>query len=144
MTTGRRLRAAGVTLTLLLLAGACTYFPSVRDVGGVRLQPERARAVRSGSANEAVVYFRLRSTGKYGDVLTGVETPVARRAELRSSGGSPVGEIEIPGESVVNFQEDGPRVVLADLTRPLTPGEVIIVTLFFQKSGALGLVTVVE
>ena len=143
MSSRRRLRAAVPTLIVLLVAAGCVYFPSVVDVGGVRLQPERARAVRSSSANEAVVYFRLRSTGKYGDVLTGVQAPVARRTELRSWGGT-VTQIEIPGETVVVFQENGPRVVLGDLTRTLTPGEVIIVTLHFQKSGDIGLVTVVE
>jgi hypothetical protein len=44
----------------------------------------------------------------------------------------------------VSFEEKGPRIVLTDLTRTLLPGEVIIVTLLFQKSGALGLITVVE
>lgn len=144
MSASRRLRAAGLALLSLVLAGGCVYFPSVRDVGGVRLQPERARAVRSPTADEAAVYFKLRSTGKYGDLLTGAESSVARRAELRDSFGSAVGEIEIPGETVVNFEEDGPRVVLSDFTRALARGEVIIVTLHFQKSGAVGLVTVVE
>jgi copper(I)-binding protein len=137
-----RLRAAAGTLILLWLAAGCTYYPSVAHMGGVRLQPERARAVRS--ANQAVVYFQLRSTGKYGDVLTGAETPLARRAELRDANGQAVAEIEIPGQGAVSFDEKGPRVVLTDLTRELTPGEVIIVTLRFQKSGAIGLVTAVE
>jgi copper(I)-binding protein len=144
MSAGRRLRAAGLALLSLLLAGGCVYFPTVVDVGGVRLQPERARAVRSPTADEVVVYFKLRSTGKYGDLLTGAETSVAGRAELRDSFGSVVRQIEIPGETVVSFHEAGPRVVLSGFTRVLTPGEVIIVTLRFQKSGPLGLVTVVE
>lgn len=144
MNVRRPSRPTGVGLAALLLAGACTYYPSVRDTGGVRLQPEGARAVRSANASEAIVYFRLRSTGRYGDVLTGAEAPVAGGAELRSSGGRRVDEIEIPGESVVSFEEKGPRVVLTDLTRRLNPGEVIIVTLHFQKSGPLGLITVVE
>ena len=144
MSARRRLRAAVPALILLLLAGGRTYFPSVVDVGGVRLQPERARAVRSPTGHEAIVYFRLRSTSKYGDVLTGAEAPVARRAELRRADGTVVAQIEVAGESVVTFDEKGPRVVLSDLTRTLTPGEVIIVTLRFQKSGALGLVTAVE
>lgn len=138
----RRLRAAIPALFLLGLATGCTYYPSVVDIGGVRLQPERARAVRL--ANEAVVYFRLRSTGKYGDVLTGAAAPMARRAELRDADGRAVAQIEIPGETAMSFDEKGPRVVLGDLTRELTPGEVIIVTLRFEKSGALGLVTAVE
>lgn len=138
----RHFRAAVPALILLGLVAGCTYYPSVAHMGGVRLQPERARAVRS--ANEAVVYFRLRSTGKYGDVLTGAEAPMARRTELRDANGMAVAEIEIPGQTAVSFDEKGPRVVLGDLTRELTPGEVIIVTLRFQKSGPVGLVTAVE
>ena len=38
------------------------------------------RAVRQGAG--AVVYFDLKSSGKYGDVITAVHTPVARLADL--------------------------------------------------------------
>lgn len=145
MTPGRGpSRAAGLALALLALAAGCTYYPTAPDVGGVRLQPEKGRAVRASSANEVVVYFQLNSTGKYGDVLLGAEAPVARRAELRSSWGNRVSEIDIPGQSVVKFGKDGPSIVLSDLTRTLTPGEVIIVTVHFAKSGAIGIITVVE
>jgi len=138
---------ARVGLAVLVLAGgvfsgSCTYYPSVVDMGGVRLRPEEGRAVRSGE--EAAVYFKLNSTSKYGDVLKGAESPVASKAELRGPGGGQIREIEIPGATVVLFARGGPHVVLAGFTRPLETGEVIIVTLHFEKSGALGLVTVVE
>ena len=141
--------AAGVGLALLVLAGGvlaggCTYYPSVVDMGGVRLRPEEGRAVRAANGQEAAVYFKLNSTGKYGDVLKGAESPLVRKAELRGPGGSRTREIEIPGATVVTFERNGPHIVLAELTRALEAGEVIIVTLHFEKSGALGLVTVVE
>jgi len=141
--------AAGVGLALLVLAGSvlaggCTYYPSVVDMGGVRLRPEEGRAVRSANGQEAAVYFKINSTGKYGDVLRGAESPLARKAEVRGAGGSRIRELEIPGVTVVTFDRGGPHIVLADFTRTLEPGEVIIVTLHFEKSGALGLVTVVE
>lgn len=123
---------------------ACTYFPTVRDVGGVRLQPEEGRVVRQQGANAAVFHMQLKSTGKYGDVLLGAEAPIARRAELRSASGAAVELIEIPGETVVKFGANGPRVVLSDLTRTLAPGEVVIVTLHFRKYGALGVISVVQ
>jgi copper(I)-binding protein len=127
-----------------MLAGGCTYYPTVQDMGGVRVRPADARAVRLPEGSEAAVYFLLHSTGKYGDVLTGAEAPVAQRAELRSAAGGAVAAIGIPGGSVVKFHEQGPRLVLTGLRRVLTPGEVLIITLHFEKSGALGLVTVVE
>ena len=40
---------------------------------------------------------------------------------------------------------NGPRVYsVSELTRELKAGEVVIVTLFFEKSGALGVVSSVE
>lgn len=141
--------AAGVGLALVVLTGGvlvggCTYYPTVVDMGGVRLRPEEGRAVLGASGQDAAVYFKLNSNGKYGDVLKGAETPLARKAELRGPGGSRVTEIEIPGATVVTFDRGGPHIVLADVTRALERGEVIIVTLHFEKSGALGLITVVE
>ncbi|MGH7314579.1 MAG: copper chaperone PCu(A)C [Candidatus Rokuibacteriota bacterium] len=140
---------AGIGLACLVLAGGvlaggCTYYPSVVDMGGVRLRPEEGRAVRSTNGQEAAVYFKLNSTGKYGDVLRGAESPLARTAELRGPGGSRVREVEIPGATVVPFERGGPHIALSDFTRTLEQGEVIIVTLHFEKSGPLGLVTVVE
>jgi copper(I)-binding protein len=141
--------AAGVGLALVVLGGGvlvggCTYYPTVVDMGGVRLRPEEGRAVRSASGQDAAVFFKLNSTSKFGDVLKGAETPLARRAELRGPGGSRVSEIEIPGATVVTFDRGTSHIVLADFTRTLERGEVIIVTLHFEKSGPLGLVTVVE
>jgi copper(I)-binding protein len=134
---------AALALAMLPMA-ACTYFPTVRDTGGVRLQPEEGRLVRQETANAAVFHMVLKSTGKFGDTLFGAEAPIARRAQLLASDGAAVPQIEIPGETVVTFGETGPRVVLSDLTRSLTPGEVVIVTLYFKKYGALGIISVVQ
>jgi copper(I)-binding protein len=143
MRDGRSGPAALVVLLLLLTAG-CVYYPGAADVGGVRLVPEKGRLLRSATANEATLYFDLASMGKYGDVLTGVESPLARRASLVAPDGSNLSSLEIPGETVVRFHAAGPRVVLSELTRPVVPGEVVIVTLRFEKSGAIGVISVVE
>jgi copper(I)-binding protein len=127
----------------VLLVSGCVYYPNVRDLGGVRLRLTDGRLQR-GAGDELAVSFILHSTGKYGDTLVGAEAPVARRAELRTPAGVVVSEVEIPGESIVSFQAGGPQVVLTGLTRTPQPGEVVLVTLRFRKSGALGLVAVVE
>jgi copper(I)-binding protein len=127
---------------VVLAAAGCVHYPTVADTGGVRLQPERGRAVREGDT--AAFYVELRSTGKFGDVLTGVLSPVARQAQLVNGAGAPIAALEIPGTMTVNFVPGGPHAILSDFTRPLVPGETIIVTLMFQKYGALGVVTVVE
>ena len=131
-----------VLAALVLATAGCVHYPSVADTGGVRLQPDKGRAVREGDT--AAFYVELQSTGKFGDVLTGVLSPVARQAQLVDGAGAPLAVVEIPGTMTVNFVPGGPHAVLSDFTRPLVPGETIIVTLLFQKYGALGVITVVE
>jgi copper(I)-binding protein len=72
-----------------------------------------------------------------------VSSVVAGQARLVSNG-TQVSRLEIPGATTVKFAPGGPHVVLADLQRPLTKGETFIVTLEFDKSGNIGVVTVVE
>jgi hypothetical protein len=133
-------RRAVLAALVLLLAG-CVYYPTVADVGGTRIRTENGRAVLEGAG--ALVYFDVNSTGKYGDAIVGVAAPVARQAQV-VSGSAPVGRLEIPGATTVKFAPGGPHVVLADLQRPLTKGETFIMTLQFEKSGGIGVVTVVE
>jgi copper(I)-binding protein len=137
-----RRAAAGALACLVLLVSGCVYYPTVMDVGGIRMEPRAGRAVRD--AGGAQFYVDIHSTGKFGDVLERVETAVARRTALVSGAGAPLARLEIPGETVVRFTPDGHHVVLGDLTRELRRGEVIIVTLFFAKFGAIGVVTPVE
>jgi copper(I)-binding protein len=132
---------AALAALLLLLTG-CVHYPTLEDVGGTRIRTERGRAVRQ--AGGALVYFEVVSTGKFGDVITGVSTPVAKQAQLVGTTGAPLTRPEIPGATTVKFTPDGPHVVLTDLQRSLTPGETFIVTLLFEKSGGIGVVTVVE
>jgi copper(I)-binding protein len=130
-------RAALVALGVLL--GGCVHYPTVMDVGGVRIRTENGRAVRQGAA--LVVTFDVASTGKYGDVIVGVTTPVAREARLVNGTGAPVGRLAIPGAETVKFTPEGPHVVLGALERPVEQGETFIVTLLFEKSGGIGVVT---
>jgi copper(I)-binding protein len=126
---------------LMLVATGCVHYPSVMDVGGVRLRTENGRAVREG--DRARVVFDVVSTGKYGDVITGVFAPVAKEAQLVDATGAPLARYEVPGAATVKFIPDGPHVILTGL-RPLTPRETFILTLQFERSGGIGVVTVVE
>lgn len=137
----RRARGAAVVMLALVVAG-CVHYPSVEDIGGIRITPRKGRAVRQ--ADGALVYMELNSTGKFGDVLMSAFSPVAREAQLVTPGGGPAGRMEVPGTTVVTLMPAGPHVVLSGLTRPLVPGESIIVTLMFEKSGGIGVITVVE
>jgi copper(I)-binding protein len=134
-------RALALVVAVLVAAG-CVSYPSVTEIGGTRIRPERGRAVVQG--DRAFFYVDLESTGKYGDVLTAVTTPLARQAVLVDPSGVPVERVEVPGTSVVAFAPGAHHVILAGFSRPLQKGEVIIVTLVFQKTGNLGVVTVVQ
>ena len=127
---------------LIVLATGCVHYPSVLDVGGVRLRTENGRAVREGERTRVV--FDVVSTGKYGDVILGVSTPVAEEARLVDASGAQLARYEVPGAATVKFVADGPHVVLTGLQRPLVPRETFILTLQFDKSGGIGVVTVVE
>jgi hypothetical protein len=112
-------RGALVALIALVASGAlagCVHYPTVMDVGGTNLRTNNGRAVPGDGG--AVVTFEIVSTGKSRD--------------------------EVPGAATVKFTADGPHIVLSELTRPLAKGENFIVTLTFEKSGALGIVTAAE
>lgn len=126
---------------LVLLAG-CVGYPMVTEVGGIRIQPANGRVVRQGAG--AVFFADIDSTGKFDDAIMRVETPIARRAQLVDAAGAPLARLAVPGTTLVRLQAGGPRVVLGELTRELKPGEVVIVTLFFEKTGAIGVIAPVE
>ena len=127
---------------VVLFLGGCTYYPTVRDTGGPRMEPKNGRLVLVQGG--AVCYFDLDSTGKYEDVLLSAESVAARRVQVESGDGRPTGMLTIPGETRLVFGPAGPRITLAELTQPLTPGDGVIVTLIFAKSGRIGVVSVVE
>jgi len=145
MTRARQRRAVGsiaVGLALVLLAGGCVYYQTVADVGGVRIQPEHGRVVRSGDG--ALFFVDLNSTGMFEDVLLRVETDFAKRAQLVTADGARVEKLTVPGTTVVRLHATGERVALSELTRELKAGETVIVTLVFEKYGPLGVVSAVE
>jgi copper(I)-binding protein len=123
--------------------GGCVYYPTVGDIGGIRIRPQNARALRHEGT--LVVYMDLDSTGKYGDAVVAVVVPpIARNAVLIDQTGRPIARLEVPGETRVRLFSDGPRIVLTELTRPVVPGEAIIITLVFEKAGNIGALARVE
>jgi copper(I)-binding protein len=138
-------RGALVALIALVTSGAlagCVHYPTVMDVGGTNLRTNNGRAVPGDGG--AVVTFEIVSTGKFGDVITGVTTVVAKQARLVDGAGAALTRYEVPGAATVKFTADGPHIVLSELARPLVKGENFIVTLTFEKSGGIGIVTAAE
>jgi copper(I)-binding protein len=137
-----RLLAALVVLSAGLLAG-CTYYPTIYDAGGIRIRPQNGRAVQQPAG--LAVYMDLASTGKFGDTIVGATSEIARRATLVAPpGGQPVTRLEVPGEATVRLTPDGAHIVLSELTRPVRPGETVLVTVLFERLGRIGVPTHVE
>ena len=138
----RRLAATALSLAVLLVTAACVHYPNVADIGGTRIRPHNGRAVRE--PDRALFYVDLENTGKFGDTIVAVATPVAREARLVSAGGTTIERLALPGIGQLSLRPGGDYILLTNLTRPLNSGDVIIVTLVFEKVGRLGVVTVVE
>lgn len=136
----RRGAAPTLLLAVLLVAG-CVRYPTIDDVGGIRIRPQNGRAVRL--ANGLAIYVDLASTGKYGDALVAVTTPVGK-GQIVDAAGAPLARLDVPGTTVVPLTAQGAHVRLTELVRAVGPGEVILVTLVFERSGQLGVVTRVE
>lgn len=128
-------------LAVIALGGGCTHYPTVEEAGNARIQPQNGRVVRDADGT-ARFYVELHSTGKFGDVLTGASMALARQARLVDATSGD--RLEVPGISVVALRPGGPHVRVDGLTRALVPGEVVIVTLVFEKTGNIGVVSVVE
>ena len=137
-----RRRAAALAL-LALLCGGCVYYPTVQDIGGIRIRPQNGRAVRHASG--LAVYMDLDSTGKFADAVIGATTDFSRTTTLVvPAGQQPPDRILVPGATLVYLTPQGPHIILSDLTRTVSSGEVVIVTLLFEKAGRIGVPTRVE
>lgn len=93
-------------------------------------------------ATTAAIYMRLRDCGTAGDRLTGIETSAAERAELHSvkiEDGvmrmRPVDGIEVPAGGSVDLAPGKLHAMLTGLRHPLKEGDVVPVTLIFEKAG---------
>jgi len=138
-----RRRLAPAVLLLALVLGSCTYYPTVADLGGIRIRPQNGRAVRQPTG--LALFMDLESSGRYGDAVVGVLAPgVAKSAVIIGPAGQPVTRLEVPGTTLVRLYPAGPHIVLNDLTRPVAPGEVVLVTLVFEKVGNIGAIARVE
>ena len=131
-----------VAMVLTLLLAGCVYYPTVGDIGGARLAPERGRVVRNGDG--ALFFVDITNTGISEDFLVRVEMPIAKRAQILGATGEAVGKLTVPPTSMLSLRAGGERVALSDLTRELKAGEVVIVTLYFERTGAVGVVSSVE
>jgi copper(I)-binding protein len=132
----------GALLLIALLLGGCVYYPTVPDIGGIRIRPANGRAVVQPEG--VAIYMDIENTGGYPDTMLGITSEVARSATLINVPGDKTGRLEVPAATTVTLKPDGAYIMLTDLSRPLRSGEVIILTLVFERVGRIGVITRVE
>jgi len=100
----------------------------------------------SGSVSNtpAAAYFVVQNNAAQADRLLRVSTAIAQTAELHATtiennvarmGLAPA--IEVPANGSIEFKPGGYHVMLLNLTRPLTVGEKVTLTLSFEKAGEI-------
>lgn len=108
---------------------------------------EDAYARSSGpSAKAGAAFFTIRNTNAEDDTLIAVATDIAKLAELHThiDAGNGVmqmrrveGGFPVAAGGMHVLQRGGDHVMLMGLTRPMTEGETITVTLTFEKAGEM-------
>ena len=150
----------------LLIIGACSSSATPGN-GGARIQVSDAwlKAAPGMAANMAgmptpeptkpsdvahmapldlPVYLTIRNTGGQDDRLLKAETDIAQKVELHTmkmQGGqmkmSPVDSFQIPAGGEIKLQSGGDHIMLFGITRAPNVGDVISLTLHFEKAGTL-------
>jgi copper(I)-binding protein len=127
---------------LSIVAAAMYVVAASAADSGIQVMQPKAFATAPG-APTALVLLSLHNTGAVADTLLGASTPLAARVEMHSMnmvGGvmsmRPLATVAVPVGSLVEFRSGGNHLMLVGLTRPLTPGMVVPLTLRFQKAGA--------
>jgi len=97
-----------------------------------------------GSKGNGAVYATLVNPGKESDALVAATSNAADTVELHESFQATgmmkmrrVEKIDVPAGERVEMQPGGYHIMLLNLTRELKPGEVVDLTLHFQRAGKI-------
>jgi copper(I)-binding protein len=118
--------------------------------GTVTVSHPWARATPKG-AKVGAAYFHIEATKAGGDKLIAAKAGVSGRVELHShvhEGGvmkmRQVQAVDVPAGGDVTFEPSGYHVMLMDLKAPLKEGDLLPITLVFEKAGEIKLEATVE
>ena len=133
-----------------LLLGVGSAFAEDYTLKNLRIDHPYARPTPPG-ATIGAVYFAIENLGGESDRLVRVATPVARAGEIHSMtmDGNlmrmrQIAALDIPAHATVTFNPGGYHVMLVDLKWPLAAGEMIPLSLTFEKAGTIEIAAVVE
>ncbi len=106
------------------------------------LEPTRSTDVEHMAPLDLPVYMTIRNTGSQNDRLLKAEADIAQKVELHTAAMqgdqmkmAPVDSIQIPAGGEVKLQSGGDHIMLFGIARELKVGDVISLTLTFEKAG---------
>jgi periplasmic copper chaperone A len=145
------MRSRPLALALLALGLAAAPASSHEETkGGVTVAHPWVRATPGGVTNGAA-YLEIKAAGGVTDKLIGASSVVAGRAELHTHimDGAVmkmrrVETIEVKGGQSVVLKPSGDHLMLMDLKAPLKEGDLIKLTLTFEKAGPIEVEATVE
>jgi copper(I)-binding protein len=132
-----------ILLSLLALLPAAAAHADEATSKGVTIEHPWARATPAG-ATVGAAFLTIRTDKETSDRLTGISSLVAGRAEVHSSSMTNgimkmrrLDGIDLkPGETHV-LKPMGEHIMLFDLKHPLKEGDVVDLTLTFEKAGPI-------
>ncbi len=127
-----------ILLTAAIGVTGCNNKPSGAPLS---IKDAWARPTAIVGGNSAV-YFRLVNTGNEADSLLSVDVPLAA-AEVHQTvmkandimGMEHVASVEIPAKGEVAFEQGGLHIMLIGLEKPLSVGDMLLLTLHFEHAG---------
>lgn len=147
-------------LKVLILSAVLAAASSTSGAGESNIQVEgawsrRAPMMQSGDSKigsgNGVIYATLANPGKEADALIAAASDAAGAVEIHESYRDmgmvmmrPVKKIEIPAGKKVEMKPGGYHIMLLNLKRDLKAGEVVNVTLQFDKAGKIPVQAVIK
>ena len=142
-----RIPALALVIGLVVVLGGCSSsgasvsFATSAAAAGIAVSDAWARAAAQGGTSAA--YLTIGNSGSTADRLLSVSTPAAGSAQVHETmsdpsgmtGMQPVDGIDVPPGGQVVLKPGGYHIMLMELSRALTAGETIQLTLVFQKAG---------
>ncbi|MFN4141418.1 copper chaperone PCu(A)C [Aestuariivirga sp.] len=129
--------AATLSVCFAILAPAA-------EAGEIMVMKAFARASATPVAKSAAAYVSLMNHGAEADRLVSAASPAARSAEVHKTElvdgvmkMMAAGPLELPAYGTLEMKPGGYHLMLMGLKQPLKEGEILELTLTFEKAGAL-------
>lgn len=136
----RRIEGPAGAAALVLAATSLAACGPSAEGGGLEVM--KALATEPVMGERAALYLFIANHSTFDDVLVGVSSPAAARAEIHRTvedgGGGrmqKIGGIPIPSDSSIALRAGGYHVMLLDLREAFERGDTLLVVLQFRMAG---------